>query len=257
MASAYLPAFNQEKLDGKRFVDGGFYDNLPLNMLVRKGYKEIIAVRTKALGITRKVVDPEANIHYITANENLGGILDFNQEQARINLQLGYYDTLKYFGGLKGKKYYIKPTHNEDLFFDFLLAPGEKTILQVGETLGFKNLPYRRLLFEHIIPKLMLLLDLNKENTYEDLVIAMLEIIAAENQIERFNIYSIGEFLSKIRTGIKNKKKTQPENELKDPKLPVFVMQSDVLSRAVKDKIVRELAAQFFYEFLLKTDLNH
>lgn len=39
MASSYLPVFKKEKMDGSIFLDGGFYDNLPVNMIVKKGIK--------------------------------------------------------------------------------------------------------------------------------------------------------------------------------------------------------------------------
>ena len=48
LASAYLPVFKSEKLGGKIFLDGGFYDNLPFKMLQNKGYDKLILVRTHA-----------------------------------------------------------------------------------------------------------------------------------------------------------------------------------------------------------------
>lgn len=37
------------KIEGKEnkwFIDGGVYDNMPVKMLVDKGYDEIVAIRT-------------------------------------------------------------------------------------------------------------------------------------------------------------------------------------------------------------------
>lgn len=45
MASANLPVFKSEDIDGKFFIDGGFYDNCPLRLLESKGYDDLIAVR--------------------------------------------------------------------------------------------------------------------------------------------------------------------------------------------------------------------
>ena len=45
MASANLPFFKIDKIDGKLYIDGGFFDNLPIKLLTAKGYKDIIAVR--------------------------------------------------------------------------------------------------------------------------------------------------------------------------------------------------------------------
>jgi len=253
MASANLPAFKQEKLDGKHFMDGGFYDNLPLNMLVGKGFKNIIAVRTKALGRTRKVSDPSVKVNYIASDDNLGRLLDFNTTQSRHNLKLGYYDALRSFQGLKGRKYYIRPSGDEDLFLNFLLAPGEQAILKLGESMGLKGIPYRRLLFEHIIPKLVLLLELSKENSYEELVIAILELIASDCSIERFKVYAFHQFLEEVRS-VYAYSKPAKDNTVK---LPSFIRQSDVLSRAVKDRIVREMVRELFGEYLLTAAIPH
>lgn len=247
LASANLPAFKQDKIDGKRLMDGGFYDNLPLNMLINKGCKEIIAIRTKALGRTRKIADSNVKVSYIATDDNLGGILDFNNTQARYNLKLGYYDVFRYFYRLKGRKYYLKPTGDEELFQNFMLAPGEKNILQLGETLGMNGIPYRRLLFEHIIPKLTILLDLEKESSYEELVIAILELIGQDNNVERFKIYSIKEFLAEIRKSFRGSSIVKAEGNLR---LPAFVRHSDVLSRAVKERMVREIIRELFEEYL-------
>lgn len=65
IASANLPAFRIEEMDGKKYLDGGFYNNLPIDILANKGYKNIIAVRTLAMGIIRKVRVKDLNITYL------------------------------------------------------------------------------------------------------------------------------------------------------------------------------------------------
>lgn len=45
LASAYLPAFRNEKLHGKKYLDGGMFNNVPVDMLINRGYKDIIVVR--------------------------------------------------------------------------------------------------------------------------------------------------------------------------------------------------------------------
>lgn len=254
LASANLPAFKQEKIDGKLYLDGGLYDNLPLNMLISKGVKEIVAVRTKAIGRTRKISDNDVKVKYIATDENLGGILDFNNLQARKNLRLGHFDAYRRYKGYKGKLFYIEPTEDEYLFLNFLLAPGEKTILQVGETLGMKGIPYRRLLLEHIIPKLTLLLDLEKNSSYEEIVIAILEVLAVNIKVERFQVYPFKGFLLEIKKGYA-KKKPPKRNDFIN--LPSFVRQSDVLSRAVKDRVAEELIQELFGEYIMDTNLAH
>lgn len=243
LASSNLPAFKQEKIDGKNYMDGGFYDNLPLNMLAGKGYKDIIAIRTNAMGRRRKVTDSTVTVDYIAPDETLCSLLDFTNEPARYNLELGYYDALKHYRGYKGRKYYIEPTGDEDYFIALMLLLGEKKILQLGETLGFSGIPYRRLLYEHIIPKLAALLDLKKENSYEELTIALLEFMALENKMERFKIYSFSEFLDTVRSICTTSSCLSTREGIH---LPAFVKQSGVLPRPLKELILREFAAQLF-----------
>lgn len=243
LASSNLPAFKQEKIDGKHYMDGGFYDNLPLNMLVSKGYRDIIAIRTNAVGRRRKVTDSTVTVDYISPDENLCGVLDFTNEPARYNLQLGYYDVLRHFRGYKGRKYYIEQTGNEDFFIDLMLSLGERKILQLGETFGFTGIPYRRLLYEHIIPKLAALLDLKKENSYEELIIALLEFIALEKKMARFKIYSFSKFLEEVSSICATQSCSSDKEAFH---LPVFVKQSGVLPRSFKDNILREVVAQLF-----------
>jgi len=61
MASANFPAFRIEPIEGKFYIDGGFYDNCPINLLSRKGYQEVITIRTMGIGRIRKIEDENEN----------------------------------------------------------------------------------------------------------------------------------------------------------------------------------------------------
>lgn len=121
LASSYLPAFKLERIDGKILIDGGFYNNLPIKTLLDKGYKKLIAIRTYGLGDIEKKEDEDTEIIYINPSEDLGRMLNFDQENARRNIQMGYYDTIKYFKNLLGKKYYITGPEQENYFINYLL----------------------------------------------------------------------------------------------------------------------------------------
>ena len=77
LASAYHPTFRLEKLGGKLYTDGGFIDNLPIDLLVENGYKDIIAVQIPGkIKFQRKFKVPEdVNIWYIDTDADLGGTL--------------------------------------------------------------------------------------------------------------------------------------------------------------------------------------
>ena len=48
-ASCY-PAFKPYLIDGEMYIDGGYYDNLPINLAIDLGATEIIAVDLRAIG---------------------------------------------------------------------------------------------------------------------------------------------------------------------------------------------------------------
>ena len=46
LASAYLLGFKNEPMeDGKRYIDGGIFNNVPADVLVKKGYADLIEIR--------------------------------------------------------------------------------------------------------------------------------------------------------------------------------------------------------------------
>ena len=93
LASAYLPAFRLEKLGGKYYADGGVQDVVPIHALVADGCKDIIALRIFGFGIEKRFRIPD-DVHVTTIGPtvDLGNILNFDAEQSRRNMRLGYFD---------------------------------------------------------------------------------------------------------------------------------------------------------------------
>ncbi|TJX15641.1 patatin-like phospholipase family protein [Tissierella creatinini] len=193
LASAYLPAFKSEKLKGKRFLDGAFYDNLPFTMLKKRGYKDLILVRTHARGITRKI-NPDMDPIVVTPSDDIGQTFEFEHERAKRNIELGYYDALRAIRGLKGRKYYIEPI-GEDFAFNLLITLNSEQLTSLGKIIKTHNIPHLRELLEYIVPKLGSQMGLSKTFTYEDFIISLLEKKAESLNINRFQIYKYNELL--------------------------------------------------------------
>lgn len=85
MASAALyPLVKAHDIDGKQYIDGGFYDNLPINMAVSKGADKIIAVDLKAIGIIKEDGENcEKEVIRISPYRDLGSIIDFKSSQMK------------------------------------------------------------------------------------------------------------------------------------------------------------------------------
>ncbi len=94
LASSYLPIFKAEKIDGDYYLDGGFFNNLPINMLVKKGYKKIISVRLRP-DIFDYSKYKNVDIIDISPENSLGGTLEFDNKKISKNMQQGYLDAKK------------------------------------------------------------------------------------------------------------------------------------------------------------------
>jgi NTE family protein len=242
LASANLPTFKQEMVDGKKFLDGGFHDNLPIGVLVKKGYTDFIAVRTFGIGIVKKLKNKKLNIIYIQPVEQLGGLLDFNKEQSEKDMLLGYYDTMKAFKRLKGYRYYCQPYDGDFIKFmvDFVLDRSDK-IEDLGKILGYEGISTERMLFEKIMPRIENILDMKGNFDYQDIILRLVEQIAEKyKDIEQFKIYKAEEFILIVI----EKFLANPLHYNKS--LPEFIKHNKFLSLAVKESIINEVFSKMF-----------
>jgi len=121
LASAAFPGFERPVIEGKRHIDGGVTNNLPYELALSRGYRNIIVADLSGMGVNRRVRPEGTTTTYIKISVDIGGVLDFDRatlERLRI---LGYLDTLKVYGRLLGHSYFIKPDNTwEAAFSEFL-----------------------------------------------------------------------------------------------------------------------------------------
>ena len=106
-ASCY-PAFKPYLINNEMYIDGGYYDNLPINLAIELGATEIIAVDLRAIGFKKNVKDKTVDITYIAPNNKIGSFLVFDKNQAKKSIKFGYNDTMKIFNKLEGNKFTFK-----------------------------------------------------------------------------------------------------------------------------------------------------
>ncbi len=243
MASANLPFFKIDKIDGKLYIDGGFFDNLPIKLLTAKGYKDIIAVRLYGIGRTRRINSKRLNLITINPSEDLGGTLDFSQERAQRNLVLGYFDTLRTIKKYSGNYYYIIANQPEDYFLQLLLDFSQEGVQKLAKILGFpENIPYRRLLFEKIIPRISDIFGLGHNATYKDIFISSIEKAALHCNIDKFKIYDFHDLLDMVL-------KSYPQtSESISEKIPRLFKQSEIVIKSVKEQLATEIVSVFVSE---------
>ena len=108
IASSSLPIFKLEKMiDDNYYLDGGFYDVGPVNMLLKKGYKKVYLVKIHGVGIHRKY-DERADVVVIEPKRSLGSVLELDKKRIDENIKMGYYDTIRVLKNLDGYNYVFK-----------------------------------------------------------------------------------------------------------------------------------------------------
>ena len=121
LASACFPIFKKQKIADEEYLDGGISDNVPINMLIEKGYKNIIVADVSGIGFQQKVNDKSIYLKVLSPSEDLGGTFQFEQQKIRNNISLGYLDTMRAFNELKGNIYYFSNKEFEKLLKVFPL----------------------------------------------------------------------------------------------------------------------------------------
>lgn len=205
LASSYLPVFKQDKIlkDDKIYIDGGFYDNCPITLLKKKGYKDIIEIKTGAIGITRKIDKKGLNIITISPSKELGGIMFSDNKVVRTNMKMGYFDALRVLKGYIGDKYYVVPTQN-DKVFNAILNITDEQILSIIDGLKIAKpdiIEPKKILFEKVFPMIETKLKNMDTSTYEKAMISMIEYIL-NDEIEIYKLYTFEELLAEAKKKI-------------------------------------------------------
>ena len=178
LASCCLPIFKMERLiDDNYYLDGGFYDVGPVNMLLKNGYKKVYLIKIHGVGIHRKY-DKNADVVVIEPKRSLGGVLDLDPNRIDENIKMGYYDALKVLKNLDGYEYVFKVKRKN--YFKWINRKISKY-------------EYRRIKY-----------FLNGENR-KDTTIKALEYIMKKEEFNYYEIYNIKKVIKKIKKDYKTK----------------------------------------------------
>ncbi len=96
IASATFPIFPPKQIGDKKYIDGGVYDNMPVNLLARNGYKKMIVIRTNVQSkIPIRPIADGIDIVYISPKNDLGLAMAFNETKFGQMRKQGYDDAMR------------------------------------------------------------------------------------------------------------------------------------------------------------------
>lgn len=193
LASAFLPFFRSEKLRGKRYVDGGTYNRLPVSTLLDRGYRDIIAVELNSIGPIQSYEGYEdADLHFIKPLKDLGGLVQFEPALSVRNLKLGYFDAKKMMYGLYGRTYYIDRTMTEQDAYALITR-------FISDYCRHSGIPCdMRTMNEKYIPALASKVKASRTDDYYTVFICSLETSAEAAGIDPFSIVTDQDLLRQV-----------------------------------------------------------
>lgn len=103
-SSSIFPVFPMHKIGTELYLDGCYYDNLPIDLALKMGADEVIAVDLHTNPQHPNYVN-KPYVKYITPSRSLGTMLNFERSVLDANRSMGYFDTMKAFGKMDGYEY--------------------------------------------------------------------------------------------------------------------------------------------------------
>ena len=103
-SASCFPVFPAKNIGGQRYIDGGYIDNLPIDMALADGADEVVAVEVRP-DHTHPEYARMPWLKTVKPLHNIGGFLDFDPRLMRRSRLMGYYDTMKAWDALDGHLY--------------------------------------------------------------------------------------------------------------------------------------------------------
>ena len=199
MASSNYPLFQRWIIEGNTYIDGGVYNNVPVNMALLKGFKKILLVDVSYIPIFLPQIPQGTTLKIVKPSGPLGTAMDFNPKKERVWEKMGYLDTMKSFGKFVGRNYYIYPS-TKNLLIDKMLKMNHNELEKIAKPIGadVENCTADFAVYERIIPKI---LEMIPSNSFTSLNLSMMEFAAKKFGINRLAAYtqeSLCEAISKV-----------------------------------------------------------
>ncbi len=204
-SSAIFPLFPMHKIDDKTYIDGCYYDNLPIDFALRMGATEVIAVDLHTNPSHPEYLN-KPFVTYIRPSRSLGTMMNFEREILDSNILLGYQDAMKKFGKMAGFCYCFKKEDLEDYQRKIEMF-NAKILRKEG------NRPFTK---QHELKRICQALEEHTEGkvlTKEDYFIRGAEICGELLGIAVEPTYSMSEFIRRIREGMPFKKRASTVKE--------------------------------------------
>lgn len=191
-SASFFPAMAATKIADKYYVDGGYRNNIPVDIALQNGATECIIVDVKGPGITKPVKIPQT-VSRLTLQTpwSMGAVLLFDGARSTKNIQLGYLETLK---AISGKYLGFWYTFDETI--------SSLTVFQQA-FFSFVDDTYKIKLWDSISQQNKICKKLRKvykDRVYtENVGLVLLELLAKGQEISASKLYTIQEIVELLQ----------------------------------------------------------
>ena len=186
-SASFYPAMAYKVIDGVRYVDGGYRNNIPVDIAIQKGATEAFIVDVQGPGIGKKITMPQEFIYWDCGSHwTLGTFLIFDEQRNQANLELGYLEAKKMLNQLEGNWYSFHSVKRaEQIWKRFVFFVEEKTGLGLSFFKKINFLEKLRTIYKDRV-------------VFETCGLALLELSAKNARIMPNKIYEPDELISLI-----------------------------------------------------------
>ena len=189
-----FPAFKIKKINDEKYIDGFYYDNMPINLAIDLGADRIIAVDLKVPGFKKKIKDDSKEIINIVPNNNIGSFLKFDKEVSCKNIKYGYNDTLKVFNKLIGKNF----TFYKRIYNIFIKKIEKKFNANLNKYLNNQDTILEKI--KMLLPKIILI---NSQKQTDNRMVDIVEFVGKVLKMDDTKIYLLPEYNHIIKSKFK------------------------------------------------------
>jgi NTE family protein len=211
-SGSFFPAMQMTTINGVDYLDGGYRNNVPVDLLLNDGEKNIFSIDVKGPGFVKRVFPADdVSIHELSTLWNLGTVLIFSGNRSTQNIELGVLETKKYFGEGFGNWYTFDETDFEEkiqarvLHFFKNLEKENKLHFKRSEMYARLEKTYQKTVFEEnfgvaLLETLAKIFELTPVKAYsiDGMKKEILSAVTATEPDDKFR--SLGEWITKYMT---------------------------------------------------------
>ena len=188
--SACFPAFPIQVINGKEYIDGGYYDNTPIQFALRLGATELVVVELNYPKIEHPEYEHQPNILTIRPTQDIGMMFNFNNQHLQRIRQIGYLDALKALKLRKGNKYTFTEVNQESI------TKISKTFVYLLQQADIAQQNKKVISIKSKAPFTEVANDIIKYTNSEDYVLGFMEICAKLWNLDCLKEYSLDKMIT-------------------------------------------------------------